>query len=91
MRLLLGMGEGGAFPAATRVISSDAARERATAMGCINAGTAAGSLLAPPLIGLVLIYSGWRAVFFSAGAIGLAWVLLWALLYRSGPEASRPI
>jgi len=83
MRLLLGMGEGGAFPAATRVISEWLpAGERATAMGCINAGTAVGSLLAPPLIGLVLIYSGWRAVFFSAGTIGLAWVLLWAVLYR---------
>ncbi len=89
MRLLLGMGEGGAFPAATRVISEWLPpRERATAMGCINAGTAVGSLLAPPLIGLVLIYSGWRAVFFSAGTIGLMWVLLWAVLYRSGPDGA---
>jgi MFS transporter, ACS family, aldohexuronate transporter len=83
MRFLLGMGEGGAFPAATRVVSEWLpAQERATAMGCINAGTAVGSLLAPPLIGLVLIYSGWRAVFFSAGAIGFIWVLWWAVLYR---------
>src|SRR3984885_10466874 len=83
MRFLLGMGEGGAFPAATRVVSEWLPpQERATAMGLINAGTAVGSLLAPPLIGLVLIYSGWRAVFFSAGAIGFLWVLWWALSYR---------
>jgi len=83
MRFLLGMGEGGAFPAATRVVSEWVPpQERATAMGFINAGTAVGSLLAPPLIGLVLIYSGWRAVFFSAGAIGFLWVLWWALSYR---------
>jgi MFS transporter, ACS family, hexuronate transporter len=83
MRFLLGMGEGGAFPAATRVVSEWLPpQERATAMGFINAGTAVGSLLAPPLIGLVLIYSGWRAVFFSAGAIGFLWVLWWALSYR---------
>jgi ACS family hexuronate transporter-like MFS transporter len=83
MRFLLGMGEGGAFPAATRVVSEWLPpQERATAMGFINAGTAVGSLLAPPLIGFVLIYSGWRAVFFSAGAIGLLWVLWWALSYR---------
>ena len=89
MRLLLGMGEGGAFPAATRVISEWLpARERATAMGFINAGTAVGSLLAPPLIGLVLIHSGWRAVFFSAGTIGLMWVLLWAVLYRPGTDGA---
>lgn len=85
MRFLLGMGEGGAFPAATRVVSEWLpAQERATAMGIINAGTAVGSLLAPPLIGLVLIYSGWRAVFFAAGGIGLLWVVWWALSYRSG-------
>jgi MFS transporter, ACS family, aldohexuronate transporter len=83
MRFLLGMGEGGAFPAATRVVAEWLPpQERATAMGFINAGTAVGSLLAPPLIGLVLIYRGWRAVFFSAGAIGFLWVLWWALSYR---------
>ena len=88
MRFLLGMGEGGAFPAATRVVSEWLPpQERATAMGFINAGTAVGSLLAPPLIGLVLIYSGWRAVFFSAGAVGLLWVLWWTLSYR-GNKAS---
>ena len=83
MRFLLGMGEGGAFPAATRVVSEWLpAEERATAMGFINAGTAVGSLLAPPLIGVVLIYSGWRAVFFSAGAAGLLWVAVWWFFYR---------
>ena len=83
MRFLLGMGEGGAFPAATRVVSEWLPpQERATAMGFINAGTAIGSLLAPPLIGLVLIYSGWRTVFFAAGCIGLLWVLWWAISYR---------
>jgi ACS family hexuronate transporter-like MFS transporter len=29
-----------------------------------------------------LILSGWRAVFFSAGGIGLVWVLCWAVTYR---------
>jgi len=88
MRCLLGIGEGGAFPAATRVVSEWLAPcERATGMGFINAGTAVGSLLAPPLIGLVLIYSGWRAVFFAAGAIGLIWVLCWALWYRNDTAA----
>jgi len=91
MRFLLGMGEGGAFPAATRVVSEWLPpHERATAMGFINAGTAVGSLLAPPLIGLVLIYSGWRAVFFSAGSIGLLWVLWWAISYRGG-RARLPV
>lgn len=87
MRFLLGMGEGGAFPAATRVVSEWLpAHERSTAMGLINAGTALGSLLAPPLIGWIIIHSGWRAVFFAAGALGLLWVLWWAIAYQGNPS-----
>jgi ACS family hexuronate transporter-like MFS transporter len=50
-------------------------------MGIINAGTAIGSVLAPPLIGIVLLTRGWRAVFFTSGAVGLAWVLWWIMGY----------
>ncbi len=82
-RFLLGMGEGGSFPAAVRVVAEwIPAQERSTAMGIINAGTALGSVLAPPLIGLVLLRSGWRAVFAAAGAIGLMWVVWWMSAYR---------
>lgn len=85
-RLLLGGGEGGGFPAATRVVAEwIEPHERSTAMGLINAGTAIGSVLAPPLIGFVLLTSGWRDVFFVAGALGIAWVLWWAFTYRSNP------
>lgn len=83
-RLLLGGGEGGAFPAATRVVAEWVdPTERSTAMGFINAGTAIGSVLAPPLIGFILLHSGWRAVFVTAGTFGLAWVAWWAAAYRS--------
>ena len=83
-RFLLGAGEGGGFPAATRVVSEwIEPHERSTAMGIINAGTAVGSVLAPPLIGLILLRSSWRAVFVLAGAAGLAWVGWWATSYRS--------
>ena len=82
-RFLLGMGEGGGFPAAVRVVAEWVPPEqRSTAMGFINAGTAVGSVLAPPLIGFILLRSGWRAVFFASGAVGLAWVVWWALSYR---------
>ena len=88
MRFLLGMGEGGGFPAAARVVSEWLpVEERATAMGFINAGTAVGSLLAPPLIGVLLIYSGWRAVFFVPGGIGLLWVVWWGISYRGNAGA----
>lgn len=82
-RFLLGMGEGGGFPAAVRVVAEWVSPEqRSTAVGFINAGTAVGSVLAPPLIGFILIHSGWRAVFFASGAVGVAWVVWWTLAYR---------
>jgi MFS transporter, ACS family, hexuronate transporter len=82
-RLLLGMGEGAAFPAATRVIAEWLpATERATAMGLINAGTALGSVLAPPVIGLILLRGSWRYIFFFAGSLGLTWAAGWLVFYR---------
>jgi ACS family hexuronate transporter-like MFS transporter len=89
-RLLLGMGEGAAFPAATRVIAEWLpATERATAMGIINAGTALGSVLAPPLIGLIVLLGSWRYIFFFAAFLGLTWVAGWLVFYRQPPATSQ--
>src|SRR3954462_11842329 len=85
-RLLLGMGEGGGFPAATRVVAEwFPAKDRATAMGIINAGSAVGGVIAPPLIALVLGYAGWRWIFVITGGFGLLWTLWWTSPYFS-PE-----
>jgi ACS family hexuronate transporter-like MFS transporter len=90
-RLLLGMGEGAAFPAATRVIAEWLpATKRATAMGIINAGTALGSVLAPPLIGLILLLGSWRYIFFFAAALGLTWAVGWWVVYRQPTELGLP-
>ena len=82
-RFLLGMGEGGGFPAATKAVAEwFPARDRATAMGIINAGTALGAVCAPPLIAWCLAALNWRWVFFLSGAIGLVWALWWYRDYR---------
>lgn len=79
-RLLLGAGEGGGFPAATKVIAEwFPVGERSTAMGLVNAGTAIGAVAAPPLIAAIVIYSNWRIVFLACGALGLLWSAWWAL------------
>jgi MFS transporter, ACS family, hexuronate transporter len=82
-RFLLGMGEGGGFPAAVRVVSEwIAPEERSTAVGIINAGTAVGSVLAAPVVARIVLTLGWRWVFFVAGGLGMAWVIWWAVSYR---------
>ena len=83
-RLLLGMGEGGGFPAATKAVAEwFPVRERSTAMGIINAGTAVGAVIAPPLIAFVLSTLSWRWVFFISGAFGLAWAVWWLRVYHA--------
>lgn len=77
-RFLLGVGEGGGFPAATKAVSEwFPARERSTAMGIINAGTAVGAVIAPPALAAVIGNLGWRWVFFLCGAVGLLWSVWW--------------
>jgi len=95
-RLLLGVGEGGGFPAATRAVAEwFPVRERSTAMGIINAGTAVGAVVAPPLIALVLTdvhwlgLSPWRWVFFLTGLMGVVWTLWWWRVYFRPDEHPR--
>ena len=96
-RLLLGVGEGGGFPAATRAVAEwFSVNDRATAMGIINGGTAVGAVVAPPLIALVLTncnwlgLAPWRWVFFLTGALGLLWTIWWWRSYQT-PDQSGEI
>jgi MFS transporter, ACS family, aldohexuronate transporter len=86
---LLGMGEGGGFPAATKAMAEwFPTQERSTAMGLMNAGTAVGAVAAPPLIAITLAHLSWRWVFFLSGAVGLVWTLAWIRIYH--PAATYP-
>ena len=90
-RFLLGMGEGGGFPAATRAVAEwFTPSQRATAMGIINAGTAVGAVVAPPLIALILTYLSWRWIFVFTGVAGLVWTAWWRFSYFSPPEDIGP-
>ena len=87
-RLLLGVGEGGGFPAATRAVAEwFPVKERSAAMGIINAGTGIGGIAAPPLIAWVLTHvhwlgiSPWRWVFLLTGGLGIAWAIWWVRSY----------
>jgi ACS family hexuronate transporter-like MFS transporter len=86
-RFLLGAGEGGGFPAATKVIAEwFPVGERSTAMGLVNAGTAIGAVVAPPAIAAILMVSNWRAVFVACGLVGLVWSLWWARVMTDRPR-----
>ena len=88
-RFLLGLGEGGGFPAATKAVAEwFPARERSTAMGMINAGTAIGAVVAAPAVAAIIAVANWRWAFFAAGGVGLLWTVWWMREYF--PPAEHP-
>ncbi|MCY2976690.1 MAG: MFS transporter [Planctomycetota bacterium] len=87
-RLCLGAGEGGGFPAATRVMAEWVpAKDRTFAMGIINTGSAFGMIVAPFLISRILDHASWPWVFFVAGGLGLIWSVWWFFRYHP-PETN---
>jgi MFS transporter, ACS family, hexuronate transporter len=88
-QFLLGMGEAGNWPGGVKVTAEwFPVRERALASGIFNSGSAVGAIIAPPLIVWIVLKEGWRAAFVVVGLVGLAWVIIWSLIYRS-PEDIR--
>ncbi|GAH51080.1 unnamed protein product, partial [marine sediment metagenome] len=83
-RVILGFGEAGNWPGATK---SNAewfpVKERALAQGIFNAGSAGGAIISFPLIGLLYGSFGWRATFVVIGAAGLLWLLPWLIINKS--------
>jgi MFS transporter, ACS family, hexuronate transporter len=81
---LLGIGEGGCFPAGAKAISEwFTAKDRSLAFGIFNAGSGAGAALAPPFIAAIVLHLQWRWVFFITGTSGFVWAAFWLALYRT--------
>jgi len=85
-RFLLGLTEPGNFPAAVKAIREWFPEEqRALGVGIFNAGSSLGAAVASPLAAWLGVRYGWRSAFVFTGALGLMWVALWLLVYRT-PE-----
>lgn len=90
-RFLLGLGEGGGFPASAKAVAEwFPTRERSMAVGLFNTGSAVGAVVAPPLIAFIVLRWDWRAVFLFTGALGVAWAALWGWRYEPA-SASRSV
>lgn len=87
---LLGMGEGGCFPAASKAILEwFPAQERSLAFGMFNAGSGFGASIAPPFIAMIVLALNWRWVFFVTAAIGFLWAGAWLYLYNPPARHKR--
>jgi len=95
-RFLLGLGEGGCFPAATKGATEwFPPAKRASAIGFANGGSALGAVIAPPLTAFLTLHFGWRGAFFATGIMGFLWLLIWLSAYgkndRAAAELRRPM
>jgi ACS family hexuronate transporter-like MFS transporter len=87
-RALLGIGEAGNWPGATKAVAEwFPIRERALAQGIFGAGASLGSIIAPPLVAFLYAYVGWKTTFILIGALGFFWIVPWLIIYKSGPDA----
>jgi ACS family D-galactonate transporter-like MFS transporter len=86
-RLLVGVGEGGAFPSATRAFTWWLpVRERGVAQGVTHSFARLGGAATPPLVLAIVARHGWRASFVLLGAASAGWTVLWLVSFRDRPE-----
>ncbi|CAN7559853.1 MFS transporter [Caballeronia sp. 15711] len=83
-RLMLGVGEAGAYPACAKLVAQwFKPAQRAFATSIFDSGSRVGSALSIPIVALIISGFGWEASFVATGAVGLLWVLGWFVIYRN--------
>lgn len=91
-RLALGIGEGPAFPTATRALANwMRPDQRAFAQGLTHAFSRAGNALTPPLIAVIVVSFSWRDSFILLGVVALIWSVVWFIYFRDDPRTHSQI
>jgi ACS family hexuronate transporter-like MFS transporter len=89
-RFVLGLGESGNFPASTKAVAEwFPARERALAIGILNAGSNVGAILTPIIVPIITLAMGWRWAFVLTGLFSVVWLVVWVIVYRRPREATQ--
>ncbi|WP_079216895.1 MFS transporter [Herbaspirillum robiniae] len=85
-RLLLGLGEGATFPAATTAMSRWVSKDkRGFAQGITHAFARIGNAVAPAAVVFIMAAHGWRESFYIFGAFSLLWVVVWCFVFTEDP------
>jgi sugar phosphate permease len=87
-RFLLGLGEAGAFPVASRGMQLWFPRsERGRIQGTTHFFSRLAVAVTPLVAGTIILSFGWRAIFYIFGSLGLIWSVAFALCYHNSPES----
>jgi len=83
LRLGLGVSEAPCFPTNSRVVATWFPQsERAMATGTYTVGEYIGLAFFSPFLFMLMGAFGWRSLFFVVGGVGIAFGVVWWLLYR---------
>ncbi len=80
MRLAMGIGEGVAFPSASKLMARAPDHRRSTANIALSGGLAMGPLVGTLAGGAILQLSNWRTMFIVFGLVTLLWLIPWGRL-----------
>ncbi|MEO8938739.1 MAG: MFS transporter [Burkholderiaceae bacterium] len=85
-RMILGLGEGGAFPTATRAFTFWLpSTERGFAQGLTHSFARLGGAVTPPIVIGIVAWYGWRESFIALGVLSLLWTALYVWFFRNTP------
>jgi ACS family hexuronate transporter-like MFS transporter len=89
-RFLLGAGESGNWPGATKAVSEWFPKhERGLATALFDSGSSLGGAIAPFIVLWLYFRWGLRAAFVVPGLLGLLWLIAWRWLYYRPEEHPR--
>ena len=89
-RFLLGTGESGNWPGATKAVSEwFPKRERGLATALFDSGSSIGGAIAPYLVVPVYLRWGRGPAFVIPGLLGLVWLMVWRRFYHTPQQHPR--
>ncbi|MTT32335.1 MFS transporter [Terrilactibacillus sp. BCM23-1] len=91
LRILLGMGEAGAYPCNAGITAKwFPDKERARVASIFDSGSKFGTAIAMPFIVWIVTILDWKAAFLLSGLLGFVWIVIWLAYYRD-PEKHKYI
>lgn len=91
-RLVVGLGEGPAFPAATQAMRNWYPAHRfGYIQGITHSASRLGAAIAPPLVAAIIIWSDWRTSFVVCGVVAMVWAVAWWFYFEDDPRTHPKI
>jgi MFS family permease len=86
-RLLVGLGEGPAFPAATQAMRNWYPAHRfGYIQGITHSASRLGAAIAPPVVAWIIVWSDWRTSFIICGVAAIVWAGVWWFYFKEDPR-----